>query len=88
MRISIAGLMRLKPFDESADPDGAEAMYANDRLMACSVVGSFVLVAIALVLTIAASRFAWVALAVGVGASAVTAGLEWNAGLRARSLNR
>lgn len=88
MRISIVGLMRLKPFDESADADRAGAMYANDRFMALGVIVSFVFAVIALVLTITASRFAWPALAIGVGVSAVTARLEWNAGLRARSLNQ
>lgn len=88
MKFSLRGLVRLQPFDESPDVDRAGAIYANSRLMALGVIGSFLLAVIALVLTIMASPFAWPALAIGVGVSAVTAGLEWNAGLRARSLNQ
>lgn len=88
MRVSIAGLIRLKPFDESADAGRAGKMYANDKLMAVGVIASFLLAVIALALTITVNRFALPVLGIGVGVSAITAGFEWNAGLRARSLNQ
>jgi len=52
------------------------------------VVGSPALALLALGLTLLANAQAASVLAMAVGISAITAGLEWNAGLKARALNQ
>ena len=88
MKMSLAGLLVLKPFDESLDAPIAGKVYSNSTLLTIGVVWAFILAAAALILVIVKHTGALEVLAVAVAVSAVTSGMEWNAGLRARALNQ
>lgn len=88
MKIRIGQMLKLKPFDETDDLLQAGAFYASTRLHMICVVCSAALAVSALMLAILGLAGSLVTLAIAVALSAVTAGLEWNAGLRARALNQ
>lgn len=88
MRFSFTGLLKLKPFDESDDAKRETELFATNNLLALGVLASFLLALCALGLTLTGSHLAWFALSSAAAVSAITAGLEWNAGLHARALNQ
>jgi len=88
MRFDRSGLLRLKPFDESEDAAKAGSIYATSAVLTIGVVTSAVLALVALLLALTKNDVALLMLAVATAASGITAGFEWNAGLRARALNQ
>lgn len=88
MRWSISGLLKLKPFDESEDVRRASDIYAGSIFFTVSIVVSSVLALAALVFSVTDATNALVLLGIAVGISAVAAGLEWHAGLKARAMNQ
>lgn len=88
MKYSFSGLMRLKPFDESGEKARAGAIYAESVFFTIAILASGGLAITSLTLVIANSEYALEVLASAVGMSAVTAGLEWHVGLKAKALNQ
>jgi hypothetical protein len=88
MKISIAGLARLKPFDEKQDHSIAGSVYAGSVILKVGVISSVFLAAAALLAAVQGSVHASNIVALAVAVSALTAGMEWHAGLRARALNQ
>lgn len=88
MKISIHGLLRLKPFDESADGLCHEKEYRRSPLMAAGIVIGAALAVLSLILVIVGSEWGLKVLLLAVAVSAVTAGFEWHAGMKARALNQ
>lgn len=88
MRFDRSGLIRLKPFDESEDAAQAGSIYATSAVLTIGVVASAVLALVALLLALTKNDIAPLMLAVAAAASGITAGFEWNAGLKARALNQ
>ena len=88
MKCSLSGLMRLKPLDESEEKPRAGTIYADSVFFTVAIVVSSVLSLTALALAIAGAKHALPVLAGAVGISAVTAGFEWHAGLKAKALNQ
>lgn len=82
------GLLRLKPFDETADEVEPGAVYAKSWALTLGVAASAGLASLALLLAATGSTAAMTVLAICVAISSVTAHLEWHAGLRARALNQ
>ena len=85
MNINLRGLLQLKPFDESADALIAGKTYASSPALAAGVVVSAFLGLLALGLQLFGQVSALPALGLCVAVSAVTAGLEWHANLKARA---
>jgi hypothetical protein len=89
MKFTWVGLTRLKPFDETDD----RVSYADGTKLP-SVLAYLVILAAFLAfaaLTLAIAGHVKTTLSVGllaIAASAVTAGVEWNAGMKARALNQ
>lgn len=88
MKCSLSGLIRLKPFDESEERPKAGAIYAGSVFFSVAIIACAFLAITALALSIVKSVHAIEILACTIGVSAVTAGVEWHAGLRARALNQ
>lgn len=88
MKFSVAGALRLKPFDESADGVRHREQYARSPLLAIGVIGAFAFAIAGLFLAIAAHSQAMNAVLLAIALSSLTAGLEWHAGMRARALNQ
>lgn len=88
MKFTIAGLFKLKPFDEEAEAELAQEKYKGSRVLRLSVGVTAAMAVCGLMLTVLESQAAMRVTFAAVGASAVTAGMEWNAGLRARALNQ
>ncbi|BBN90684.1 hypothetical protein [Azospira sp. I09] len=88
MKIHLPGLLQLKPFDESADARIAGKIYASSPALAAGVVISGVLGVAALGLQLFGHESALPVLGLCIAVSAVTAGLEWHANLKARALNQ
>lgn len=88
MKINLPGLLQLKPFDESADALIAGKTYASSPALAAGVIISAFLGLLALGLQLFGHESALPALGLCVAVSAVTAGLEWHANLKARALNQ
>lgn len=88
MKYSLSGLVRLKPFDESEETPRAGSIYAGSAFFTVAIVASGFLALTALALAVTGSEHALEVLAGAVGISAVTAGLEWHAGLKAKALNQ
>lgn len=88
MNINLRGLLQLKPFDESADARVAGKTYASSPLLAAGIVVSGILGVLALGLQLFGHESALPVLGLCIATSAVTAGLEWHANLKARALNQ
>lgn len=88
MKCSLSGLVRLKPFDESEEKPKAGTIYADSVFFGVAIVAGGFLALTALALAFAGSKHALEVLAGAVGLSAVTAGFEWHAGLKAKALNQ
>lgn len=88
MKINLPGLLQLKPFDESADARIAGKTYASSPALTAGVAISAVLGVLALGLQLFSHESALTVLGLCVAVSAVTAGLEWHANLKARALNQ
>lgn len=84
MKISIAGLVRLKPFDEASD----KVHHGTLPLLALGVWTSFLVAASGLVLAVFERPIAKDTMIMAIAISTVTAGVEWHSGLRARALNQ
>lgn len=88
MKISLSGLLQLKPFDDSADARIAGKTYASSPLLAAGIVLSAALGVIALGLILFGQPYGVHVLGLCIAVSAVTAGLEWHFDLKARALNQ
>lgn len=88
MKYWLTRLVRLKPFDESAETPRAGTIYANSVFFTIAIGASAFLAVTAFALALAGAKHAQEVLAGAVGLSAVTAGVEWHAGLKARALNQ
>jgi hypothetical protein len=88
MKFQLAGLVRMKPFDESTDATRADAVYGKTSVLSVGVIMSALLSLVALFLALVHAAFAFPAVGLAVAVSALTAGLEWNAGLKARAANQ
>lgn len=88
LKFSVNGLLRLKPFDEEPEARRASLIYVSSLAWSLIVVLSGVLTLSALVMVILNHPRAIQVFALAVGVSAVVAGFEWHAGLRARPLNQ
>lgn len=88
MRISLRGLLRLKPFDESADGDFAEKNF-SPSLTLDILVNASTLTTIGALVFVLLGRYGDAAtmLALTLGLTALCAGAEWHAGLKAHALN-
>lgn len=88
MKFNPGGILHLKPFDETTDAQVAGATYASSPLLAIGILASAGLGLAALALVLFGLPSALPVLGMCVAASAVTAGLEWHANLKARALNQ
>jgi hypothetical protein len=88
VKITITGLLALKPFDEAAESARAGSTYANSVILTVGVVSSAALAFAAVAMALTGHRQAMLVIGVAIGVSAITTGFEWNAGLRARALNQ
>lgn len=88
MKISLIGALRLKPFDEHVDARCAGALYARSRILTAFVLGTALSALLALGMVLASHPNSFLAIGVSVSMSAITAGMEWHAGLHARALNQ
>ena len=88
MKFSLRDCLRLKPFDETSDARVAGGVYAGSSILTGAVVVGAILSIASLVFVIASHPAASRILDAAIGVSAFTAGLEWHAGLKARSLNQ
>ena len=88
MRVSVTGLMRLKPFDESAERQAALKADTSMPFLGVGVVAGACLSLASFVLVLLDKQYALDVLALALSVSAVTAGLEWHAGLKANALNQ
>lgn len=88
MKCSLIGLLRLKPFDESEENPRAGAIYAESTFFTLAILASSFLAITALALAFTGSNHSIEVMAGAVGISAVTAGFEWHAGLKAKALNQ
>lgn len=87
MKTRFRDWLRLRPFDESAESDGALGAYSQSPLLMVAAVATVLLAVAAAGLAIAGFPQAFDTIRASIAAGAVTAGLEWNAGLKARALN-
>ena len=89
MRFTLLGLLRAKPFDESSDPPAGD-IYVRSPLLAVLIVlgAGLCLAGMYQAATGGSSETVVVLIALAVAVSAITAGIEWNAGLKARALNQ
>lgn len=88
MKISLAGFLKFKPFDEASDGVDYEERYANSRALSIGIVLSFSVAFVGLLLAIIGHEAAIDTVLIAVGISAVVSGMEWHSGLRARALNQ
>ncbi|MBN9424734.1 MAG: hypothetical protein BGO63_10470 [Candidatus Accumulibacter sp. 66-26] len=88
MKLSLLGLMKLKPFDETDEKPKAGSIYANSVWFSAVIMAGGFLALAALALGVAGSEYAFNILAIAMCISAVTAGMEWHAGLKAIALNQ
>lgn len=88
MKCSLIGLVRLKPFDETEETPRAGTIYAGSVFFTVAILAGGFLALTALALAVVGSKHALEAFASAVGISAVTAGFEWHAGLKAKALNQ
>lgn len=89
MKFSLIGLVRLKPFEESVDGVRPGAVYAKSGFFTLAILLGAALNFVALGFALARHpEEAIDVLCVAIAVSAVTAGMEWNSGLRARALNQ
>ncbi len=88
MKYSLRGLLQLKPFDDTADSRAAGPIYASSPLLAAGIVISASLGILSLGLLLFGHESAITVLGLSIATSAVTSGLEWHAGLKARALNQ
>lgn len=84
LQFSWSGFLLFKPFDESNENHD----YIQNPLMAVGVVASFLFTMLGMVLIFRGHPEGLKVYLVGLSASSVTAGLEWQAGMRARALNQ
>lgn len=78
----------LKPFDESQELAQISRVYDQGGVLAAAIIASALASCAGLVLAAVGSSWGLAVIGVAISASAVTAGLEWNAGLKARALNQ
>lgn len=88
MKFSWSGALRMKPFDETADAALAGKTYAMSATLSVLVVVAAMLSLAALVLVLFEHPAALSTLGAAVAVTAVTSGVEWSAGLKARALNQ
>jgi len=88
MKISLIGALRLKPFDEHVDARCAGALYARSRILTALVLATALSALVALGMVFVGHPSSLLAIGVSVSISAITAGMEWHAGLHARALNQ
>lgn len=88
MNTRLRDCLRFKPFDETSDGLVAGGVYARSSILTVAVFAGACLGVASLVLALTANPVAPRVLAAALGVSAITAGLEWHAGLKARSLNQ
>jgi hypothetical protein len=88
MKFSVAGALRLKPFDESADGLRHGERYSRAPLLAAGVIAAFVFAIAGLILAMAGHSQAMNVLLLAIALSAITSGIEWHAGMCARALNQ
>lgn len=88
MKSSAAGLLKMKPFDESGDVKLSGQVYANSLMLTTGIIGSTGLVIVACLMALVGAKQALGVLGLAVGVSAIVAGLEWHAGLKVRALNQ
>lgn len=88
VRISLRGLLRLKPFDESRDCAFAEEDFSPSPTLDV-LVNASTLTAIAALAFVLLGHYgdATTMLACSLGLTAICAGAEWHAGLRAHAMN-
>lgn len=88
MRVSLRGLLRLKPFDEGADGAFAEKNF-SPSLTLDILLNASTITAIAALAFVLFGRFgdATTMLACSLGLTAICAGVEWHRGLKAHALN-
>ncbi|MBK4736137.1 hypothetical protein [Noviherbaspirillum pedocola] len=87
MKLRLRDALRLKPFDESAESGSAMFVYYSSPSLMVGAVVTVLLAVAAAGLAIAGFSQAMDTIYAGLGVGAITTGLEWNAGLKARSLN-
>lgn len=89
MKFSWIGLVRFQPFDEECDSASYGEGSRIPLVLPLLVVASAFLVVAGLLLALAGYPLtASPILLVAAATSAVTAGVEWNAGMKARALNQ
>jgi hypothetical protein len=88
MKVTLIGLLQLKPFDENEDEIIAGSIYWNSAVMAFAIVVNALVAITGLLLVFGGSVPVGIKVCLlAIGISALIGGLEWNAGLRAKSLN-
>ena len=87
MKLTLRGALRLKPFDETDDHLEWKVTTAAPILTA-GLIATSLLCLIALVFAFTGSNNALTVYAVAIMSSAVTAVLQWKAGLKATALNQ
>lgn len=88
MKLNARDFLKLKPFDETSDALVSGSVYERSPILTMAIVLSAILSIASLVFVLASQPAALHVLAAAIGVSAVTAGLEWHAGLKARALNQ
>lgn len=87
MKLRLRDCLRLKPFDESEETGSALLAYYRSPLLMVAAVATGLLAVAAAGLALAGFPQTVDTLYAGVGTAAITSGLEWNAGLKARAMN-
>ena len=89
MRFTLLGLLKAKPFDESSDPPAGDVYVRSPLLAVLILLGAGLGLAGMYQSATSGSLESVVALiSLAVAVSSITAGIEWNAGLKARALNQ
>lgn len=88
MKKFISRLVNLKPFDETEDSKIANEKYINSNVLTLGILSSSFFSFAGFVLAVMHNKNALLLLSIAVGLSAITSGLEWSAGLKARASNQ
>lgn len=88
MKFNAKDILKLKPFDESEEEKIAGSKYANSILLTIGILLSTGLIGLGGILAVAGSNHALDFLGIGVVVSAITGGIEWHSGLKAKACNQ
>lgn len=88
MKPSLQGFLRFKPFDETVDTPLLENGVYRKPILTLGIISGALLTIMAFVLAFVDEESAVAFLALGTAVSTLTAGFEWQAGLRAKPLNQ